>query len=66
MRMYKGMGATIERERSKLTAITHTLAQITTCNYSQMNHICTKSTRQTSCIYIDNKQTSHVEWFVPE
>ena len=60
--MRRGMGTTLERERerererSKLAAIAHTLAQITTCSYTQMNHICTKSTRQTSRFYIDGKQ----------
>ena len=64
IRMYRGM-TTREREREP-TTIAHTLTQITTCIYTQMNHICTKPTRQTSCISIDSKQTSHGEWVVPE
>ena len=52
-----GVGMTLEYiEKSKHAAIAHTLAQITTCIYTQMNHICTKSIRQTSHIYIDGKQ----------
>ena len=51
---------------SEPSTIPHTLTQTTTCIYTQMNHICTKPTRQASCIYIDSKQTSHGGWVVPE
>ena len=39
--------------------IAHTPTQITTCIYTQMNHICTKSTRKTSCIYIEIVNKRH-------
>ena len=65
--MRRGMGTTVEYRRiSKPAAIAHNLAQITTCIYTQMNHICTKSTRQTNCIDIDGKQTLRGEWTVLE